>query len=128
VGQCLVSQSSQQVMFTTQYDMALAICSFFGGGSARLSDDIIQINPTDGKVVAFYDFGTLFPINQRVNTDQVLNGIAYDHDQKLSTSRGRIGPKCSRCLFASRIPPKTFVFIMSSSSSTSSSSGPSRSL
>jgi len=95
-------------MFTTQYDMALAICSFFGGGSARLSDDIIQINPTDGKVVAFYDFGTLFPINQRVNTDQVLNGIAYDHDQKLFYITGKNWPKMFKVSFCKQDPTQDF--------------------
>ena len=43
-----------------------------------MADDIVQIDPVTGKVVAFHDFSGLYPNPSRSSTDDVLNGIAFD--------------------------------------------------
>jgi hypothetical protein len=45
-------------------DARLTFCLFFVQCS-RLADDIVQIDPATGKVVAFYDLSTLYPPNTR---------------------------------------------------------------
>lgn len=37
----------------------------------RLADDIVQIDPATGKVVAFYDLSTLYPPNTRSKVSEV---------------------------------------------------------
>lgn len=59
----------------------------------RLSDDIVQIDPADGKIVAFHDFSSLFPAQNRKNVDQVLNGIAYDGQEDVFYLTGKWWPK-----------------------------------
>lgn len=59
----------------------------------RLSDDIVQIDPATGKVVAFYDFSSLYPSKQRTSMDQVLNGIAYDAAEDVFYLTGKWWPK-----------------------------------
>eukprot|EP00624_Nannochloropsis_granulata_P001944 evm.model.NODE_19262_length_43251_cov_28.561583.9 len=58
-----------------------------------LADDIVQIDPSTGKVVAFYDFSVLYPHTQRVSVDQVLNGIAYDSTEDVFYLTGKWWPK-----------------------------------
>lgn len=64
-----------------------------GVDTYRLKDDIVQIDPREGEVVAFYDLSTLYPIEQRANTDQVLNGIAYDEENDIFYLTGKQWPK-----------------------------------
>lgn len=58
-----------------------------------LADDIIQIDPNTGKVVAFYDFSSLYPSRERKNIDQVLNGIAFDPQEDVFYLTGKWWPE-----------------------------------
>ena len=58
-----------------------------------LTDDIVQIDPASGKVVAFHDFSALFPHHLRVSLDQVLNGIAFDAENDIFYLTGKWFPK-----------------------------------
>jgi len=42
------------------------------------SDRIARISPRDGHVIAWIDLTGILPANQRVDSESVLNGIAYD--------------------------------------------------
>ena len=42
------------------------------------SDMIARISPRDGQVIAGIDLKALLPVEQRVDDEAVLNGIAYD--------------------------------------------------
>lgn len=42
------------------------------------SDRIAQISPRDGRVLGWIDLTGLLPDDQRINSESVLNGIAYD--------------------------------------------------
>ncbi len=42
------------------------------------SDRIARISPRDGRVLGWIDLTGLLPDDQRINTESVLNGIAYD--------------------------------------------------
>lgn len=44
-------------------------------------------------MVTFYDFSSLFPLAERRNTDQVLNGIAYDEANQVFYLTGKNWPK-----------------------------------
>jgi glutamine cyclotransferase len=53
------------------------------------SDMIARISPQDGHVIAWIDLTGLLPLNQRINAESVLNGIAYDaqHDRLFVTGK-----------------------------------------
>ena len=42
------------------------------------SEMIARISPQDGHVIGWIDLSGLLPVDQRVNEESVLNGIAYD--------------------------------------------------
>jgi glutamine cyclotransferase len=42
------------------------------------SDRIARISPDDGHIIAWIDLTGLFPTDQRVDSESVLNGIGYD--------------------------------------------------
>lgn len=42
------------------------------------SDRIARISPQDGHVIAWIDLAGLLPPNQKIDSESVLNGIAYD--------------------------------------------------
>jgi glutamine cyclotransferase len=42
------------------------------------SDLIARISPRDGHVIAWIDLSGLLPVDQRIDAESVLNGIAYD--------------------------------------------------
>jgi glutaminyl-peptide cyclotransferase len=42
------------------------------------SDMIARISPRDGQVIAWIDLKALLPVEQRIDDEVVLNGIAYD--------------------------------------------------
>jgi glutamine cyclotransferase len=58
-----------------------------------LADDIVQIDPQTGKVVAFYNFASLYPSSKRMNVDQVLNGIAFDPVEDVFYLTGKWWPE-----------------------------------
>lgn len=53
------------------------------------SDRIARISPRDGHVLAWIDLTGLLPDSERVNSEAVLNGIAYDaqHDRLFVTGK-----------------------------------------
>ena len=53
------------------------------------SDRIARISPRDGRVLGWIDLTGLMPANERMNTESVLNGIAYDaeHDRLYVTGK-----------------------------------------
>ena len=53
------------------------------------SDRIARISPIDGHVIAWIDLTGILPEGQRVNSESVLNGIAYDaqHDRLFVTGK-----------------------------------------
>ncbi|MCA9133282.1 MAG: glutaminyl-peptide cyclotransferase [Planctomycetales bacterium] len=42
------------------------------------SDQIVRIDPRSGAVLGWIDCGAVYPARQRLDREQVLNGIAYD--------------------------------------------------
>ena len=42
------------------------------------TDRIARISPVDGRVLGWIDLAGLLPDDQRINSESVLNGIAYD--------------------------------------------------
>jgi glutamine cyclotransferase len=67
------------------------------------SDRIARVSPRDGRVLGWIDLTGLMPASRRVNSESVLNGIAYDalHDRLFVT--GKQWP----AVFEIRIVPKT---------------------
>jgi glutamine cyclotransferase len=53
------------------------------------SDRIARISPRDGHVIAWIDLTGLLPADQKINSEAVLNGIAYDakHDRIFVTGK-----------------------------------------
>lgn len=57
------------------------------------SDRIARISPEDGSVLGWIDLSTIYPINQRRNREDVLNGIAYDEANDRLFVTGKHWPK-----------------------------------
>jgi glutaminyl-peptide cyclotransferase len=53
------------------------------------SDRIARISPRDGHVIAWIDLSGLLPADQNIDSESVLNGIAYDtqHDRLFVTGK-----------------------------------------
>jgi glutamine cyclotransferase len=53
------------------------------------ADRIARISPKDGHVIAWIDLTGILPADQRINSESVLNGIAYDpqHDRVFVTGK-----------------------------------------
>lgn len=53
------------------------------------SDRIARIDPQTGKVLGWIDLAGILPANQRIDSESVLNGIAYDaeHDRLFVTGK-----------------------------------------
>jgi glutamine cyclotransferase len=53
------------------------------------SDRIARISPVDGHVIAWIDLSGLLPVVERISSEAVLNGIAYDaqHDRIFVTGK-----------------------------------------
>jgi glutamine cyclotransferase len=64
-------------------------------------DRIVRISPQTGQVVGWVDLSTLYPARQRPSRDAVLNGIAYDAQQRRLFVTGKNWPR----LFEIRISP-----------------------
>jgi glutamine cyclotransferase len=70
------------------------------------SDGIARISPQDGHVIAWIDLTGLLPSDQKIDSEAVLNGIAYDSEHDPSSSPEKSGPPYSRL--------KLFTSLMSS--------------
>jgi glutaminyl-peptide cyclotransferase len=57
------------------------------------SDRVARISPKTGEVVGWVDFTGLWPAAQRPNHEAVLNGIAYDTEQKKLYVTGKNWPR-----------------------------------
>ena len=57
------------------------------------SDTIVRINPKTGEALGWIDLSTLWPQRQRPTREHVLNGIAYDADQKKLYVTGKNWPQ-----------------------------------
>jgi glutamine cyclotransferase len=58
-----------------------------------MSDRIARISPTTGRVLGWLDLSRLYPQSQRPHHDAVLNGIAYDQQQRRLLVTGKNWPK-----------------------------------
>lgn len=58
-----------------------------------LTDEVVIINPESGAVEAVVDFGGLLPASDYSDDTDVLNGIAYDADQRRIFVTGKRWPK-----------------------------------
>ncbi len=63
-------------------------------------DRIARISPSTGKVIAWLDLSRLYPRAQRPHRDAVLNGIAYDQQQRRLFVTGKDWPQ----LYELRLP------------------------
>lgn len=77
------------------------------------SDKIARISPKNGHVIAWIDLASLLPANLRIDSEAVLNGIAYDiqHDRLFVTGKEwptvfqiKIVPKPVRSALPSSLP------------------------
>jgi glutamine cyclotransferase len=66
------------------------------------SDDVVQIDPTTGRVTAVIDFSGLLPTQDRNQNTEVLNGIAYDATGDRLFVTGKRWPR----IFEVRLKPK----------------------
>jgi glutaminyl-peptide cyclotransferase len=58
-----------------------------------MTDRIARINPGTGRVAGWIDLTGLLPARDRISTDQVLNGIAYDAAGDRLFVTGKLWPK-----------------------------------
>lgn len=63
-------------------------------------DRIVRISPRTGKVLGWLDLSNLYPKSQRPHRDAVLNGIAYDPQQRRLLVTGKNWPR----LYEIRLP------------------------
>ncbi|MEZ6091150.1 MAG: glutaminyl-peptide cyclotransferase [Pirellulaceae bacterium] len=56
------------------------------------NDAIARISPIDGRLLGWIDFQQLWPVRQRPSREHVLNGIAYDADNKRLFVTGKYWP------------------------------------
>jgi glutamine cyclotransferase len=63
-------------------------------------DRIVRISPQTGRVLGWLDMSRLYPRSQRPDRDAVLNGIAYDPEQRRLLVTGKNWPR----LFEIRLP------------------------
>ena len=66
------------------------------------SDRIARISPETGQVTGWIDLSALYPASKRPNREHVLNGIAYDAEEKRIFVTGKNWPK----LFEIEIVPR----------------------
>lgn len=57
------------------------------------TDLVVVIDPQSGKVESKLDLSGLLPVSQRTGNEDVLNGIAYDSEQKRLFVTGKYWPK-----------------------------------
>jgi glutaminyl-peptide cyclotransferase len=68
-----------------------------------MTDRIARIDPASGRVTGWIDLTGLLPARDRVSSDQVLNGIAYDEKGDRLFVTGKLWPK----LFEIRVRPRS---------------------
>ena len=66
------------------------------------SDRVAEISPADGHVVAWIDFAGLLPAVERLTSESVLNGIAYDTKRDRLFVTGKQWPR----LFEVQVVPR----------------------
>lgn len=66
------------------------------------TDTIVKIEPKSGKVLAYIDLRGILPDADKTGDEDVLNGIAYNPEEKLFYLTGKNWPK----MFAVRFEPK----------------------
>lgn len=66
------------------------------------SDRIARIDPRDGRLLGWIDLTSLYPAVDRPNSEDVLNGIAYDAKEDRLLVTGKRWPK----IFEIRLKPK----------------------
>jgi glutamine cyclotransferase len=57
------------------------------------SDRLVRIDPGDGRVLGYVDLAELWPQGQRPHREAVLNGIAYDAEQRRLLVTGKLWPR-----------------------------------
>ena len=57
------------------------------------TDLIVRINPATGMVTSFLDLSGILAPSEQAGTDAVLNGIAYDVEQKRIFVTGKLWPR-----------------------------------
>jgi len=67
------------------------------------TDDILRIDPKDGRVTAVIDASGLLTPEERQKTD-VLNGIAWDPQRKIFLITGKLWPKLFEVTFVPAVP------------------------
>ncbi len=67
------------------------------------TDDILRIDPKDGRVTAVIDASGLLTAEERQRTD-VLNGIAWDPQRKVFLITGKLWPKLFEVEFVPAVP------------------------
>jgi glutamine cyclotransferase len=67
------------------------------------TDDILRIDPTDGRVTAVIDASGLLTPEERQRTD-VLNGIAWDPQRRVFLITGKLWPKLFEVVFVPAVP------------------------
>ena len=67
------------------------------------SDRIARISPKDGRILGWIDLTGLLPDDQRINSESVLNGIAYDAKADRLFVTGKQWPK----VFEIKVVPKS---------------------
>jgi glutaminyl-peptide cyclotransferase len=67
------------------------------------TDDILRIDPKDGRVTAVIDASGLLTPEERQKTD-VLNGIAWDPQRKVFLITGKLWPKLFEVSFVPAVP------------------------
>jgi glutamine cyclotransferase len=71
------------------------------------SDRIARISPVDGKVLGWLDLSHLYPEEQRLVSDAVLNGIAYDAERGVLMVTGKYWPRIFLIPAPQNTAPKT---------------------
>lgn len=66
------------------------------------SDLIARISPKNGEVLGWLDLSQLWPQRERPSREHVLNGIAYDHEQKRLYVTGKYWPRLYQIEIVSR--------------------------
>lgn len=65
-------------------------------------DKIVRISPQTGEVLGWIDFGNLYPRSQRLTSEDVMNGIAYDAEKDRLFITGKNWPRLFEIKFGSK--------------------------
>lgn len=70
------------------------------------SDRIVRIDPRDGKILGWIDLTGLYPAVDRPNSEDVLNGIAYDEKDDRLLVTGKRWPRIFEIRLKPRVSPQ----------------------